>query len=369
MVGFKRKRYGKLAILGPYPPPFGGISIHVQRMLAILEKKNVRFDFFNMTKGSLYKKHHYRFYYGNPIETVANTISSMIILLLRRYRVIHIHNAYSLFHRIVAGILGLFNKPVYLHVHNVSINDAIKRGGMKGWLLKKLLRNVNILAVNREIERGARDYTRRKVIRIDAFLPPSYDEKLFERFKKSYNIDRDEYDLIISMVGWFTEYNNEDLYGYDLTAKTVRYLKKKGYKVLVIAGVNGILSKRVHEAFKKALESYNIGENFLMIYGDLGEIWPIYLISHVFIRPTNTDGSPLSIKEAIWVGTPVIASDCVDRIENVRLFPNRDYLALARCLEDFIKNKDKLKTIDEKIKMFNARRFTNRLLTEVYKIG
>jgi glycosyltransferase involved in cell wall biosynthesis len=46
--------------------------------------------------------------------------------------------------------------------------------------------------------------------------------------------------------------------------------------------------------------------------------------SDVFLRPTNTDGDAVSIREALYLGTPVVTSDAVPRPEPCVLFANRD---------------------------------------------
>ena len=37
----------KLAIFGPYPPPLGGISVHIQRMENFLLEKEIDYTIYN----------------------------------------------------------------------------------------------------------------------------------------------------------------------------------------------------------------------------------------------------------------------------------------------------------------------------------
>ena len=46
--------------------------------------------------------------------------------------------------------------------------------------------------------------------------------------------------------------------------------------------------------------------------------------SDLVVRPTNTDGDSLSIREAIFLGKPVITSDVVERPDGSILHRNRD---------------------------------------------
>ena len=51
---------------------------------------------------------------------------------------------------------------------------------------------------------------------------------------------------------------------------------------------------------------------------------PALARSSVLLRPTNTDGDAVSVREALWLGVPVIASDVVERPAGTELFRTRD---------------------------------------------
>jgi hypothetical protein len=56
----------------------------------------------------------------------------------------------------------------------------------------------------------------------------------------------------------------------------------------------------------------------------------------IMIRPTNTDGDSLSVREAIHMEKLVICSDAVSRPEQCILFKNRDLEDLVKKTEDAI---------------------------------
>jgi glycosyltransferase involved in cell wall biosynthesis len=47
-------------------------------------------------------------------------------------------------------------------------------------------------------------------------------------------------------------------------------------------------------------------------------------LSDIFLRPTRSDGDANSIREALYLGVPVIASDCVERPDQVLTFRTGD---------------------------------------------
>jgi hypothetical protein len=39
----KANKKPRIALIGPYPPPYGGISVHIQRMAAHLEAEDIEY--------------------------------------------------------------------------------------------------------------------------------------------------------------------------------------------------------------------------------------------------------------------------------------------------------------------------------------
>jgi hypothetical protein len=71
--------------------------------------------------------------------------------------------------------------------------------------------------------------------------------------------------------------------------------------------------------------------------------------SDIFIRPTNTDGDSVSLREALYFKIPSLASDAVPRPDEAVLFKNRDADDLTskvkHILGNYIFYKDKLKAL------------------------
>jgi glycosyltransferase involved in cell wall biosynthesis len=63
----------------------------------------------------------------------------------------------------------------------------------------------------------------------------------------------------------------------------------------------------------------------------------------LFVRPTNTDGDSVSIREALHLGLPVVASDAVSRPEVCSIFATRDMDDFERAVRHVLDHLDKHK--------------------------
>jgi hypothetical protein len=58
--------------------------------------------------------------------------------------------------------------------------------------------------------------------------------------------------------------------------------------------------------------------------------------SDIVLRPTNTDGDALTIREGLYLNKSVLASDVVERPKGTLLFRNRDIADLESKLSDLV---------------------------------
>ncbi len=344
-----RKR--KVAIIGPYPPPYGGISVHLERIVTYLP--NHSFDLYNIEKRSAYGKKFYgirRYLY-------------LFAFLFKPYKVIHYHST-SKNTRLFLSIISFFRGNVYLHLHGESFTDAIAKKGFTSRLLKKLIPATNFIASNEQLYKIIEKLDPRSLYLYDAFIPPKFDSETVERFNAAYPPPSTQYS--VSLVGWFSSYKNKDLYGFDIALEALQILREKhSLDILFIASINGIADENRYNQFLATRKALNLESEFILYEENLEEVYPLYLNTQVFIRPTNTDGNSVSIKEALWFGTPVVASDCVVRPDEVSLFKNRDAIDLSEKILQLIKSGGLLSS-DEKFEYCRSKEFKYSLIEEIY---
>ncbi len=128
-------------------------------------------------------------------------------------------------------------------------------------------------------------------------------------------------------------YNGEDLYGFDLCIKLTSELKAAGYAPALIfslpdVGEEGYFAEKMQE-----ISDLKLNDNILVLKGPHSFI-PILSSSDIFIRPTNTDGDSISIRESLALNKPTVSSDIVQRPKGVVIFRNRDSAdLLAKIVE------------------------------------
>jgi glycosyltransferase involved in cell wall biosynthesis len=74
-----------------------------------------------------------------------------------------------------------------------------------------------------------------------------------------------------------------------------------------------------------------VENNILFLTGN-HSFFEVLKMSNCFIRNTSTDGDSLSIKEALYIGLPVIATDCVSRPKGVKLINYNDISSLDMAI-------------------------------------
>lgn len=344
----------RIAIIGPYPPPYGGISVHVQRVLEYLPPDS--YVLYNSNK-SFHEKA--VSFYGKM------KFIKILIFLLKKYHIVHTHSTDPVL-RILFGLIGIFRKNIYLHIHGESLIDYLNKNHLGSRIMKQMIKNLNILACNSILLNKINVYKPISILEVDAFIPPKFKQNIFDSILYSYKNFFQEQRFIISMNGWFDYYNNEDLYGFDLAIKVVKKSIEQGRDIYLAASINGIRDKGLYNSFVQFIHDFSLQENILLIHEDLKEVWPLFMASQIFIRPTNADGSAVSIKEALWLETPVIASDCIVRPEGVTLFKNRMWTDLYDKILYFYEKP--YLPVSEKIELVKKKTFTNKLFSEVYEL-
>lgn len=304
------KKYNSILIVGPLPPPIGGISVHVNRLQKALNNSEV----FNI----------YRY---NDINVLYNLTKR---ILKNNYEVVHVH-VYDVKILSLIFLLKIFKKyKIILTGHNSRVFDIVN--GLNKTLLKRFIENSDMLIVVGEpvLEHYKKNKIKipKSVIVESAFLPPDKKEekKILKKYpEKLFDFLNTHKPILSSNAFRLDFYRGQDLYGLDLCIDLTYRLKKYFENIGFIFAIGKEdYNKKYFDKMKKKIKELNLEKNFFFLEGSK-QYWPIIKRSDIIFRCTNTDGgNSLTVKEALYFKKKVIASDAVKRPKGVIIFKNRD---------------------------------------------
>ena len=324
----------KVLIIGPCPPPYGGVSVHIFRLYNLL-KNDFEFDFID--ESAVQKK---EFFNIRSLQ--------LLVYIKKMYQcdTLFIHSGKDtlrIFHLIIGRLLA---KKIILVLHGFTSSPP-----KFIFLIKSFIYRIasTVIVVNNEIKLRLR-LSKKKCIIKDAFIPPNLNEEpeLPNDIHNLLSEKRKEKKVILcSNASSLEKYSNQDLYGLDLCIEVCRrlYIKKvKFFFVFIVSSIrnNEELYTRSIELIKK----YGLTDNFLLIHQKLSFI-KVMEYSDIIVRATNTDGDSLTVREGLFLRKKVIASDIVKRPAGVVLFQNRNMNDLEVKLLRLISTDSELKLLNQ----------------------
>jgi len=345
-MGNKNKK-AKIAIIGPYPPPYGGISIHIKRMKNHLEKNHIECTVYSESRIVEYENN----INLKPIYSYKRFIFKIPFL---KFNILHFHSI-NLKIRMLSGWYKFLGKKIILTIHGESLHDQLSKLNLIGYLLLFSLRNINkIICVNPRTKEELLDlgFNSKKIKVIPAFIPPTPDETEINQLPEFFHKIRHKHKyLITANASKISFYKNQDLYGIDLSIELMKRLVDNGYKDIgFIYVIPDIGDYDYFAKMQNLVKKYNLEDNFHFYTKPIA--YPAVInICDLFVRPTNTDGYGVSIAEAILLNKPAIASDVCKRPEGAILFKNRNIEDLFIKTTDLINNYEEHRAKIENIEL------------------
>lgn len=318
-----------LAILGSYPPPFGGVANHVRRLSAVLSERGISYTVFNAVSAT---------HDGDRVITVRDYRVPWLIAYAATG---DFETVYILSDRLTAWLVVIpagraRGKRVVLRLRNTKLLDSFKQSTLTRSLAAWSLRNASgVVAVSESLAEAARaaGVPGARVHTSPGYLPPrefDLDQSLVSPALVAF-CKKHRPLLLASGAVYF--YFGEDMYGLDLMVLLAAKLKPEfpglGIAISFIDNFPGD-AKYLAKLWSKARD---LGvEDTLFVNTDPGPLVPVMALADVFLRPTNTDGDANSVREALAFGVPVVASDAVARPPGTVLFRNRDVSDFAAAV-------------------------------------
>ena len=305
----------KVLLIGPVPAPLGGVSVHIARLAASLAGRG--YDVRLLDESPIFK----------PGVSNIRTISMRnYVSLLRDADIVHTHSSNAivkLIHVVAARVLG---RCVISTIHSGKTD-------FWGRLIYRLACRLShrVISVSEEV---------RVALRLDsdvipAFLPPAAEEEVVPPDVAAWIAARrgEGRRIVVSNASNLRTADGNDLYGLDLLVETfARPEVARGHALLFVVASLRFGADR-YETMRRQIEQHGLARVIRLVHLD-APFAGIIASSDIVVRATNTDGDALTVREGLWFGKRVLASDCVKRPEGCELFRTRDVDDLVSKLLD-----------------------------------
>ncbi|KAF0809835.1 hypothetical protein A167_01375 [Alcanivorax sp. S71-1-4] len=301
-------------VIGSMPPPVGGVTIHIKRLfekavtdervdLEVLDLKN-RVLYTPSSTESGIRSAVSAFFKAEIIHIQISNVAKIAIALLSFVfgkKVIYTHHNSRPERKVFASILGLSCRYIVL------VNDSVRK---------------------------CFDFPG-KVVLIPAFIPPVSEEVLRDDVSR----DIEKFDVVLAVNAYDKNYiDGKEVYGIDLLCDAIAELSRaiRGGEKQPYAGHVGVFFFDPSGAYAGLGAQPANAEDAISLRRYQGKnlsFYELLKVSDLCLRPTRTDGDPLSIREALHLGVKVLASDVTSRPEGVELFSSGDCRDFADKLD------------------------------------
>ncbi|MGB0865356.1 MAG: glycosyltransferase family 4 protein [Granulosicoccaceae bacterium] len=323
----------KISIIGSYPPHYGGISMHVQRLHALLGESN-DCRVVDMYAAGGEQDDGVDRVYGNKLLRVFRCRQ---LLARRQSDIEHFH--VSAMRKFLWGtpalLTGRKHSRKVLTIHGGAFPDVVaslsaweKR--LFGWMLNRFDHFVCVS----EKQRLVLDEWRvpaEKISVVNAYLPPvaSPPSGLFAEIEEA----RAQGSRILLCSAMYMEhYGITEL--YQAMEKLEQDLGNSAPRLVLVTYAD--LDESYREKCRE-LQS-NIAPTWEFDRLNPEQVAELMALSDVFVRATYWDGDAVSVRESAFFGNRIVATDVTTRPEGSILCKDKDpeslYLALKQAMED-----------------------------------
>lgn len=312
-----------MALIGPYPPPYGGISVFMKNLRSFIDRHfNVEIWIIN----ELEKEEPV-----NHILALGRNSRLRYILRLFRYlrkirpQLIYYNGPHGLARFLLAVYSRWTNIPLILHLHGMSAIDFYKKNILTRRMSKYTFQNADqIIAVNSYISSFLKNKGWASPFTLPPLLPSGDNPVITSRQMEFINSLPAEKKYFLSYGTLDTNSQGEYIYGIDRLLQTFGMYPGEEHLILVII-LKDQSQKKIYNQFIQPLVDSLPYKHRIHIYTHEGQesLYPFYRKASAFIRWTTEDGDPLSIHEAMEAGLSVFATDIAPRPERVIVFNPR----------------------------------------------
>ncbi len=309
----------KVALLGIMPPPFGGVSVHIERAIDQLAAQRNTI-FFWPTEQRMRR-------WGLPLYF----LRLMRWLIGKRPDVLYYHSSYLSTGHLELGFLLMMR--MILRYRLVIVDHDCRHLYRRPKRYKKWYRWI-ASRVDRIVCIGQSTYqsyidagiVHNYITNESAFIPPAAHraEAIQAAYPSSLHIFLQEHTpLFLMSAAHIMTIDGNDLYGIDTAITVLSEIKLQYPDAGLVIGLPTIGDQKKFVRLRESMQEHNVSEQIYFLQGNK-ELWPLFNQVDLFLRPTLSDGDSISVREALYFNVPVIASDAVTRPDGVQTYRTSD---------------------------------------------
>ena len=273
------------------------------------------------------------------LAAVSSSFFAALCCAFGKYDIVHIHAEGPAF---FSWIPKLFGKRVIVTIHGLDWQREKWKCGFGAKFIQQGEKNaVKYADEIIVLSKGVQDYFDKRYGRKTYYIPNGVNSPV----KRSANIIKDKYGL------------NKDDYilflGRLVPEKGIRYLIKAFKKIntdkkLVIAGGSSDTNE-----FENEMKELARDDNRILFTGFVqgNELQELYSNAYIYTLPSDLEGMPLSLLEAMSYGNCCLVSDipeCIDVIDNkAMVFKKADVNDLQEKIQDVCNHPEKVMELKE----------------------
>lgn len=328
-----------IGLVGAWPPPWGGISVHIQRLADHLSHSGCRVVALD-TEWRPNKAQPPNYYSVGKDRWLAARV--MRAVAESGIDVLNLHLFGPEWKILVpfAAVQELTGVPIVVTMHSLR-RCAATLVPRERWVFSQAARRLqHFLCAGDHVRSNLLEFgvPPERTTTIIPYLAPSLagDPGSLPPEVEAFMASRQP--LVSSGTGVLVKHDGRDLYGLDLFVRVANVVRRHypdiGF-VFVIAGECD--AELVGDALEFIADN-GLEHNVLLYRKPISPGTLLWARSDVFVRPTLSDGDAISLREALEGGVPCVASDAVKRPDSVRLFRTSDWADCARVLLGVLAN-------------------------------